>query len=141
GLHEPALKDLIGALENVASGATKTGTIPEVLAMEFATGLLLTEDAIRHFTRLSEQFPKQVEAMRRRLDYAQRGVLSLPAAEEDLLDETARRAQERMLLAQVAREIQGNLKHIEKVLDGFFRDSTDRKELAGLAMYTRQIQG
>jgi chemosensory pili system protein ChpA (sensor histidine kinase/response regulator) len=141
GLHEPALTELVGSLENVAIGATKAGSIPEVLAMEFATGLLLTEDAIGHFARLSDQFPKQVEAMRRRLDYAQRGVLSLPTAEEDLLDETARRAQERMLLSQVAREIQGNLRHVEKVLDGFFRDPGSRGELAGLATYTRQIQG
>ncbi|MEO7762447.1 MAG: hypothetical protein ABIS68_11130, partial [Casimicrobiaceae bacterium] len=141
GLHEPALTDLVGALEGVAGGATKTGNIPDVLAMEFATGLLLTEDAIAHFARLSEQFPKQVEAMRRRLDFAQRGVLSLPAAEEDLLDETARRAQERMLLSQVAHEIHGNLRHVEKVLDAFFRDSSERSELAGLATYTRQIQG
>src|SRR4029079_10445328 len=46
-----------------------------------------------------------------------------------------------MLLAQVAREIQGNLRHIEKVLDAFFRDSSERGDLAGLATYTRQIQG
>jgi chemosensory pili system protein ChpA (sensor histidine kinase/response regulator) len=79
--------------------------------------------------------------MRRRLDFAQRGVLSLPAAEEDLLDETARRAQERMLLSQLAREIQGNLRHVEKVLDAFFRDASERSELGGFATYTRQIQG
>jgi chemosensory pili system protein ChpA (sensor histidine kinase/response regulator) len=141
GLHEPALVDLIAALETVAVGATKTGSVSDIVAMEFATGLLLGEDAVTHFARLSDQFPKQVEAMKRRLDFAQRGVLSLPAAEEDLLDETARRAQERMLLAQVAREIQGNLRHIEKVLDAFFRDSSERGDLPGLAAYTRQIQG
>ncbi len=141
GLHEPALTDLVGALEGVAAAASKSGGVPDVLAMEFATGVLLTEDAVGHFARLSDTFPKQVEAMRRRLDFAQRGVLSLPAAEEDLLDETARRAQERMLLAQVAREIQGNLRHVEKVLDAFFRDSGARADLAGLSGYTRQIQG
>lgn len=140
-LQEPALTSLVGALEGVATGATRTGSVPEVLAMEFATGVLLTEDAIGHFARLSDEFPRQVEAMRRRLDLAQRGVVSLPTAEEDLLDDIARRAQERMLLSQVAREIQGNLRHIEKVLDAFFRDSGERSELAGLGRYTRQIQG
>ena len=140
-LREPALTSLVGALEGVATGATRTGSVPDALAMEFATGLLLTEDAIGHFTRLSAEFPRQVEAMRRRLDLAQRGVVSLPTAEEDLLDDMARRAQERMLLSQVAREIQGNLRHIEKVLDAFFRDDGERSELAGLGRYTRQIQG
>jgi chemosensory pili system protein ChpA (sensor histidine kinase/response regulator) len=141
GLHEPALSDLVVALEASAIAASRGSSVSDVLAMEFATGVLLAEDAVAHFARLSDQFPKQVLAMRRRLDYAQRGVPSLPSAEEELLDETAKRAQERMLLAQVAREIQGNLRHIEKVLDAFFRDPGERAELANLATFTRQIQG
>ncbi|MEO8134626.1 MAG: Hpt domain-containing protein, partial [Betaproteobacteria bacterium] len=141
GLHEPAFSELVIALESVVTAANRTGSVPDVLAMEFATGMLLTEDAIGHFARLSDKFPRQVEAMRRRLDFANSGVLSLPGAEEDLLDDMARRAQERMLLSQVAREIQGNLRHIEKVLDAFFRDADERSELAGLGAYTRQIQG
>ncbi|MBK9608347.1 MAG: Hpt domain-containing protein [Betaproteobacteria bacterium] len=140
-LQEPALDSLVGALEDVASGASRAGSVPDALAMEFATGLLLAEDAIGHFARLSDDFPRQVEAMRRRLDQAQHGLAPLPSAEEDLLDNMARRAQERMLLAQVAREIQGNLRHMEKVLDAFFRDADERGELAGLGAYTRQIQG
>ena len=139
-LHEPALAGLIDALESVATGTTRTSGVPETLAIEFATGLLLAEDAIAHFARLSDEFPKQVEAMRRRLDLAQRGEPPSPA-EGDLLDDMARHAQERMLLSQVAREIQGNLRHIEKVLDAFFRDAGERSELAGLGAYTRQIQG
>jgi chemosensory pili system protein ChpA (sensor histidine kinase/response regulator) len=140
-LQEPSLTSLVGTLEGVAVGAAQTGNVPDALAIEFATGLLLTEDAIGHFAKLSDQFPRQVESMRRRLDLAQRGVVSLPTAEEDLLDDMARRAQERMLLSQVAREIQGNLRQIEKVLDAFFRDASERGELAGLGGYARQIQG
>ena len=139
-LHEPALSSLVDALEGVASGTSREGRASEALAMEVATGLLLCEDAIAHFARLSDEFPKQVEAMRRRLDLAQHGGSLLPAA-TDLLDDMARRAQERMLLSQVAREIQGNLRHVEKVLDAFFRDAGERGELAGLGAYTRQIQG
>ena len=121
-LREPALVSLVDALEAAATVASRAGPAPEALAIEFATGLLLAEDAIGHFARLSDEFPKQVEAMRHRLDMAQRGESS-PPAETDLLDDMARRAQERMLLSQVAREIQGNLRHIEKVLDAFFRDA------------------
>lgn len=138
-LHEPALINLVDAL--IAAGNAGRGAdAPESLAIEFATGLLLAEDALGHFARLSDEFPRQVEAMRRRLALAQRGEPSL-SAEADLLDDMARRAQERMLLSQVAREIQGNLRHIEKVLDAFFRDAGERGELAGLAAYTRQIHG
>jgi chemosensory pili system protein ChpA (sensor histidine kinase/response regulator) len=37
-----------------------------------------------------------------------------------------RRAHERVLLTQVAREIQVNLRRMEQVLDAFFRDHTKR---------------
>ena len=45
----------------------------------------------------------------------------------------SKRAQERVLLAQVGREIQANLRHMEQVLDAFFRDNGKRAELATLA--------
>ena len=53
----------------------------------------------------------------------------------------ARRAQERLLLAQVAREIQANLRHMEQVLDAFFRDHDKRADLASLAHDSKQIMG
>ena len=58
-----------------------------------------------------------------------------------MLDEMARRAQERLLLAQVAREIQANLRHMEQVLDAFFRDHDKRAEPATLGHDSKQIMG
>src|SRR5258706_13464456 len=115
-----------------------TGAIPDALAMEYATGLLLAESAIENFASLSADFPRQVEAMIARLDAAQE---NRPAPAAPMLDEMARRAQERLLLAQVAREIQANLRHMEQVLDAFFRDHEKRADLATLAQDTRQITG
>jgi len=115
-----------------------TGAIPDALAMEYATGLLLAESAIENFASLSADFPRQVEAMIARLDAAQE---NRPAPPAPMLDEMARRAQERLLLAQVAREIQANLRHMEQVLDAFFRDHEKRADLATLAQDTRQIMG
>jgi chemosensory pili system protein ChpA (sensor histidine kinase/response regulator) len=106
--------------------------------MEYATGLLLAESAIENFASLSADFPRQVEAMIARLDAAQE---NRPAPAAPMLDEMARRAQERLLLAQVAREIQANLRHMEQVLDAFFRDHEKRADLATLAQDTRQIMG
>jgi chemosensory pili system protein ChpA (sensor histidine kinase/response regulator) len=65
----------------------------------------------------------------------------LSEAAAPLLDEMARRAQERLLLAQVAREIQANLRHMEHVLDAFFRDHDKRADLATLAHDSKQILG
>ena len=140
-LNEPALSDLVSALHRVPAAADAANGASEQLAMEFATAVLLTSDALNHFARLSPDFRRQSEAMCRRLDLAQRGVVSLPGAGEDLLDDTARRAQEQLLIANVAREIQANLRYVEKVLDAFFRDATERGELGTLARFTGQIQG
>ncbi|HZI83074.1 MAG TPA: Hpt domain-containing protein, partial [Casimicrobiaceae bacterium] len=136
---EPSLAKLAsilsGRLDKLPPGA-----IPEPLAMEYATGLLLAESAIENFTALSPEFPKQVEAMIARLDAAQQN-RPIAVAGAPILDEMARRAQERLLLAQVAREIQANLRHMEQVLDAFFRDNEKRGELMTLAQDTRQIMG
>jgi chemosensory pili system protein ChpA (sensor histidine kinase/response regulator) len=126
---------LSGRLDNLPAGA-----IPEPLAMEYATGLLLAESAVENFASLSPDFPKQVDAMVARLDAAQQNRI-IGGGGAPVLDEMARRAQERLLLAQVAREIQANLRHMEQVLDAFFRDNQKRGELATLAQDTRQIMG
>src|SRR2546429_7444833 len=118
-----------------------TTAVPEAMAMEYATAILLAESAIENFASYSPDFPKQVEAMIARLDAAQQNKPIAGAASAPLLDEMARRAQERLLLAQVAREIQANLRHIEQVLDAFFRDHEKRADLATLSQDTRQIMG
>ncbi|RPH66323.1 MAG: hypothetical protein EHM83_04250, partial [Burkholderiales bacterium] len=117
-----------------------SGNVAEPLAMEYATGMLLAESAVENYANLSAEFPKQVEAMLARLDAAQMS-RPAPAAAGAMLDEMSKRAQERVLLAQVGREIQANLRHMEQVLDAFFRDHAKRGELTALAKDSRQIRG
>src|SRR5450631_693453 len=139
-IGEPSLARLAATL---ASRLDKIGTaaVPETMAMEYATAILLAESTIENFASLSPDLPKQVEAMIARLDAAQQNKPIAAAASAPLLDEMARRAQERLLLAQVAREIQANLRHIEQVLDAFFRDHSKRAELATLSHDSKQIAG
>jgi chemosensory pili system protein ChpA (sensor histidine kinase/response regulator) len=139
-IGEPSLSRLIGAL---ATRVDKfgTGTVSEAVAMEFATALLLAESTIEHFGSISPELPQQIDAMLARIDAAQQNKPTPMIAGAPLLDEMARRAQERLLLAQVAREIQANLRHMEQVLDAFFRDNSKRAELATLAGDSRQIAG
>jgi chemosensory pili system protein ChpA (sensor histidine kinase/response regulator) len=135
-IGEPSLSKLAAALAGRLD-KLPSGAIPEALAMEYATGLLLAESLVENFASLSPEVPKQVDAMIARLDPSQ------PAtrAAAPVLDEMARRAQERLLLAQVAREIQANLRHMEQVLDAFFRDHDKRADLATLARDSAQIMG
>jgi chemosensory pili system protein ChpA (sensor histidine kinase/response regulator) len=114
--------------------------VSETLAMEYATALLLAESAFENYATLGAEFPKQVDAMLARLDAARAG-RSSGAAAAPALDEMSKRAQERVLIAQVGREIQANLRRMEQVLDAFFRDNGKRAELATLTRDSQQIRG
>ena len=118
-----------------------TGNVPEPVALEYATAMLLAESAFANHANLSPDFPKQVDVMLARLDAAQAARAFEGGAGAPMLDEMSKRAQERVLLAQVGREIQANLRHMEQVLDGFFRDHGKRGELASLAKDGVQIRG
>ncbi|HEX8012098.1 MAG TPA: Hpt domain-containing protein [Casimicrobiaceae bacterium] len=117
-----------------------TRIVPEPLAMEYTTALLLAESAFENYAGLPARFAQQIDAMLARLDAAAAGSLP-PSASALMLDELGRRAQERLLIAQVGREIQANLRHMEEVLDAFFRDHGKRGELAVIAKDSSQIHG
>ena len=112
-------------LSALASRVDKLGAGPvsEALAMEFATALLLAESTVDISARSRRSCPQQIDAMLARLDAAQQNKPT--AAGRGCADcstkwRVARRSD--LLLAQVAREIQANLRHMEQVLDAFFRD-------------------
>ena len=138
-IHNGALMKLTAALVERLDKMPSSG-VSEPVAMEYATALLLAESAFENYSNLSPDFPKQVDAMLARLDAARQGLPSA-AGGVPMLDEMSKRAQERVLLAQVGREIQANLRHMEQVLDGFFRDNSKRAELAALAKDSAQIRG
>jgi chemosensory pili system protein ChpA (sensor histidine kinase/response regulator) len=117
------------------------GKVTDAVAMEVATALLLVENAVENFSRLQPEFGQQAEAMGARLEACRRGGMPKGAPEVPLLDEMSRRAQERLLMAQVVSEIQTNLRTIEQALDAFFRDPAKRAELAGLEKPVRQVLG
>jgi chemosensory pili system protein ChpA (sensor histidine kinase/response regulator) len=138
-IHNGALMKLTAALVERIDKMPTSG-VSESVAMEFATALLLAESAFENYTSLSADFPKQVDAMLSRLDAARAG-RPTAASGAPMLDEMSKRAQERVLLAQVGREIQANLRHMEQVLDAFFRDNSKRTDLATLGKDSQQIRG
>jgi chemosensory pili system protein ChpA (sensor histidine kinase/response regulator) len=139
-IGEPSLSRLAAALAGHLDKLT-SGTVSDALAMEYATGLLLADSALDNFASISPEFPKQVDAMLLRIDAAAQNLPVPDTAVAPILDEMARRAQERLVLAQVAREIQTNLRHMEQVLDAFFRDHAKRADLATLTHDSAQITG
>ena len=109
--------------------------------MELATGILLAANAQENFEHLGQDFAHQVDVMVARLHACVSGQPAETGAEVPGLDEMSRRAQERLLNSQVAKEIQTNLVQIEQVLDAFFRDVSRRGDLAGLDMPLKQVTG
>ncbi len=133
------LVQAIGAAANwLAEDATRHS---DALAMEMATAILLTQNAQANFAHLGADFAHQVDVTVARIHACIAGK-PLPAGSEiPLLDEMSRQAQEKLLIGQVAKEIQNNLVQIEQVLDSFFRDVEKRADLASLETPFRQIIG
>jgi len=113
----------------------------DVLAMEIATGILLAQNAQENFQRLGGDFAHQVDVTVARIHGCIAGHSPQPGSEIPLLDEMSRQAQEKLLIGQVAKEIQSNLVQIEQVLDGFFRDVAKRTELESLDVPLKQVVG
>ena len=113
----------------------------EALAMEIATAILLTQNAQENFQRLGSDFAHQVDVTVARIHGCLAGAPPQPGSEIPLLDEMSRQAQEKLLVGQVAKEIQNNFAQIEQVLDGFFRDVAKRTDLASLEVPFRQVAG
>jgi len=111
------------------------------LAMEVATSLLVMDALVEQFSRAqSEDLPSQVDTLIDRLARARRGE-KLPAMQIALFDEMSKRAQERLFMGQVAREILASLADVEQHLDSYFRDPSRASELAALAGPLKQVEG
>ncbi len=112
----------------------------EAAALELATALLLLDGALENFPEIGPEFAHQADIVVGRLAAMLRGeelsALALPQ-----LDEMSRKAQERLLMHQVAKEILASLAVVEQTLDAFFRDPALRADLPQLARPLSQIVG
>ena len=113
----------------------------DALSMEIATAILLSQNAQANFEHLGADFAHQVDVTVARIHACMAGNPMPAGSEIPLLDEMSRQAQEKLLIGQVAKEIQNNLVQIEQVLDSFFRDVEKRADLASLETPFRQIIG
>jgi chemosensory pili system protein ChpA (sensor histidine kinase/response regulator) len=136
------LKRLGQGLGAVASWlAEEPARYNDTVAMEVATTILLLQNAQEGFRRLGTDFAQQVDLMVARLYACISGKPAAADAEIPLLDEMTRKAQERLLIGQVGREIQNNLAQIEQALDAFFRNPAKAHDLGALEAPLKQVSG
>lgn len=138
--HE-GFSNLVNGISNIAETLRKDPLRQdETVAIEMATALLLAESGMSSYPALGADFPTQVDATVARLAALDRGE-SLEALAVPQLDDIARKAQERLLMAQVVREITANLATIEQALDAFFRNPAQKDGLAALRKPLDQVGG
>ncbi|MBL8444314.1 MAG: Hpt domain-containing protein [Zoogloeaceae bacterium] len=140
GLGRPMLDRLLEGLAGFTQWLRKDPlAFNDVIALEVAAAQLLIAAALGEGTP-DPGFSAQVGDTLTRLSALTRGA-PLPSAEKSATVETARRAEEKDALTQVAREILSNLAQIEQRLDDFFRNQAKRAPLAALAGPLKQIEG
>jgi chemosensory pili system protein ChpA (sensor histidine kinase/response regulator) len=137
-LHAPSLEKLLRELNGIARAAhTKPG---QALALEMAGSLLFVENALNHTSRLSESFAGRAEALTARL-------LSVMAGHQQefgqiqWLDDMSRDAQQKETVAVLAGEMRISLNQVEKGLEEFFEDCTQRGALPVVDSTLHQIEG
>ena len=113
----------------------------EAVALEVATALLLLERSLAEWPAPANDLPRQTALVCARLEACMQGKLLRTAPDNPLLGQIAREAQERLVLSQVIGDMQSSLRAIEKVLDGFFRNPSQRSGLTNLEQPMQQLLG
>ena len=137
-LNSPPLSKLLRELKGIARHAAhaKPG---DMLGLEMATGLLFVENALGRIARLPENFAERADAMTARLLAVVSG--DMPAQNAPWLDDMSREAQQRQTMTALAGEMQSSLRQVEKMLDEYFRDPSQRDALGQLDGILHQLEG
>ncbi len=137
-LGSQPLSKLLRELKGIARHAAHARP-GDMLGLEMATSLLFVENALNNIGRLSENFGERADAMTARLLAVVTG--EMPAESAQWLDEMSREAQQRQTMAALAGEMQTSLRQVEKMLDEYFRDPSQRSALGQLDLVLHQIEG
>jgi chemosensory pili system protein ChpA (sensor histidine kinase/response regulator) len=137
-LGSPSLAKLLRELNGITRHATNAQA-NSALGLEMATSLLFVENALNHIGHLPENFSERADAMSARLLAIVSG--EKPADSAQWLDDMSREAQQRQTVLALASEMQASLRQIEKMLDEYFRDPSQRGELAQIGQTLHQIGG
>lgn len=139
-LNISSLGGLISEVHDTALAMRKLDpALHQAAQLEIATTLLFLQNCIDTEEVLEASFATRAQSQVRRLSSARAGQAESDAT--DLLDETARKAAEHALFAQLGKEITSSLQQIEEILDTFFRDPDARDGLTSLSSLAAQVQG
>ncbi|MES2039211.1 MAG: Hpt domain-containing protein [Pseudomonadota bacterium] len=138
GLNAPALAKLLRELNGIARSVAHSPDGSK-LGIELATSLLFVEHALDHITRLPAHFAERAEEITTRLLSVVSG--ETPQTQASWMGEISREAQQRQTMGVLVGEMQSSLRHIEKVLDEYFRNPADKETLKPIDGNLHQIGG
>ena len=134
------LTQLLSALAAVARWLRRDPLLADdAIAMEVATAMLVAEQALEQWGRADVQAVEAARTMSARLDALARG--ERPELAPPPLQDAARRAEQRLLLGQTAREMRSELALIEQQLDAWYRDADSRPDEDVLEKAFRRLSG
>ncbi len=113
--------------------------VREKLGLEVAAALLFVEQGVDELPQADPDFADHAQQLAQRLAAVVQGQ-SLPDS-GSWISELARRAQDRLTMANVVGETQAALREIEQRLDRFFRNPAERKELVHTEAMFDQVCG
>ncbi|HEY0845977.1 MAG TPA: Hpt domain-containing protein [Noviherbaspirillum sp.] len=137
-LNSAPLSKLLRELKGIARHAAHAQP-GDMLGLEMATSLLFVENSLNNIGRLPENFAERADAMTARLLSVVSG--EKPPQSASWLDDMSREAQQRQTMAALAGEMQSSLRQVEKMLDEYFRDPSQRGSLEQLDTILHQIEG
>jgi chemosensory pili system protein ChpA (sensor histidine kinase/response regulator) len=139
-LDAAAIDRVLAAIAGVTQDyARLAASVREALSLEVASALLFVELGAEQLPRTDDEFAGRAGAVVERLQAAYAGA-ALPDS-APWLSEIARRAQDRLTMATVVAETQATLREIETRLDRFFRNPSERGELAATLPMFDQVCG
>ncbi len=132
-----ALKAAASYLKNDSKSAMGN----ETMLLELATVTLFAETILDEGVKSSEEQDKQGLELAQRVDLAVAGRLSKDSAMPVWLQALSQSAQERITVSTFITEAQVNLRSVEKALDAYFRDPSEKSGLTPCGGQLRQVAG
>jgi len=133
-------KRLVQSLAKAVSNNVEKQALPsDALGLEIASTILYLELLLNAVHSPDARREERISALISRVQAVSEGRDPGPA--EAWLNEIARREQDRTTLHMLAKELATQLASIEKNLDAFFRNPTDKSSIAGNDAPLAQIEG
>jgi chemosensory pili system protein ChpA (sensor histidine kinase/response regulator) len=138
-LHPPS-EPLAHALTRAIDMTARSGLPPPIeLAMEVATSVLYLEAAFDDLDPSDAQLAAHTKHLAERLETVKNGGVAQPL--ESWMEDLYRRVSDKQTMGSVVGELRVSLGELEKSLDIFFRNPSDKAVLAGVPGQLAQMRG